>query len=492
MPSPKSRTWRAVQARSLPAQGISAASVGWSAGGPLFQDDFRSKRAPNPTELVNQYKAVAYTCIGLNAKGVARVPLRLYAATRAGQRPPGRGLREISRPATRQQDRYLRSLGHVQQVVQGGAQIDEITDHQFLDAIARPCPYFDGSLLINYLATCLDVVGSAYLYPVSAGPGFVAREIWPLMAQYVFPVKGESTNLIDHYTFMGERIGPDELIRIRNISLRDPYLSGYSPLQAMFEQQALGNYYTSTVENLLRNGARPSGMITPEDSMLPGGQDEARRIEFQANGMVGGSRAGRVIVTQGAYKFTPFDFKPTDMGGLELTKFQRLLIANGFDVPISLIDAENSNRAVAEAGNYQHQRNAIAPRCVMIAASLTHYVQQIDPRLFVCFDDPVEEDQERKSKIFDMAVKNGTRTINEIRRENGDDEVDGGDDPILAGTYTTLARVIDGPPALMPAGPSEAVDEEKPEGKGRGLRRAERMVLRETLSLIRDLRLRSQ
>jgi HK97 family phage portal protein len=503
-----------------PTTAVANASVGWGAGGPLWLDDFRSKRAPTPSELVNAYKAVAYACVSLNAKGVARVPLRLYASTRPGQARPGRGLRAISRTIRNSRQQYLRSLSHVQQVVQGEAEIEEITEHPYLQALARPNPYFDGALLMTYLATSLDVVGSAYLFPVRPATDFAASEFWPLHAQYVFPVKstGMGGMILSHYTFMGSRLEPEDVIRFRHVSLRDPYLSGYAPLQACFEQVGLVNYYTATVENLLKNGARPSGVLTPTDPNMPGGDVETRRLQIEINRGFSGGNAGQVMVTQGAYQFVPFDYKPTDLGGLELTKFQRLTVANCFDVPISLLDTENSNRAVAEAAAYQHQRNAIEPRCVQIAGAMTAHAQQVDDRLFFAFDNPVEEDAERRAKLVDMGIRNGTVTVNEARRESGDGDVDGGDEPLLAGTFVRLRDVAADPEpvptALTPGQPPANADDEgsddaepddeaaeveaetKPaeattsaeDDKAERLFQAERLVAQETLALLREMR----
>jgi hypothetical protein len=399
-------------------------------------------------------------------------------------------------------------------VVQGEAEIEELTEHPYLQALARPNPYFDGALLMTYLATSLDVVGSAYLFPVRPAIDFAASEFWPLHAQYVFPIKanGAGGMILSHYTFMGSRLEPEDVIRIRHVSLRDPYLSGYAPLQACFEQVGLGNYYTATVENLLKNGARPSGVLTPTDPNMPGGDVETRRLQIEVNRGFQGGNSGQVMVTQGAYEFVPFDFKPTDLGGLELTKFQRLTVANCFDVPIALLDTENSNRAVAEAAAYQHQRNAIEPRCVQIAGAMTAHAQEVDARLFFAFDNPVEEDAERRAKLVDMGIKNGTVTINEARRESGDPDVLGGDEPLLAGTFVRLQDVAKDPePLPLPTSdddpeeltenaaqqatetvesktpPPESTEADKAD-KAERLYQAERLVAQETLALLREMR----
>jgi len=113
----------------------------------------------------------------------------------------------------------------------------------------------------------------------------------------------------------------------------------------------------------------------------------------------------------------------------------RLLVCNCFDVPISLLQTENSNRAVAQESTYQHQYYAIEPRCILIAAALTaQLAKPVDDRLFFAFDDSVMRDTRSEAQVFDLEVKNGIRTINEARALNGDPPVPWGDEPWLANT----------------------------------------------------------
>ena len=204
-------------------------------------------------------------------------------------------------------------------------------------------------------------------------------------------------------------------MRIRLLSLRDPYLSGFAPLHACFEQIGLVNSYTATVESILKNGARPSAQFVPSKPELAPGEPERKRFEHDVNNKFAGGRQGYIMVTNGAYTWQPFSYPPADLAGLEITRNQRLTVANCFDVPISLLQTEDSNRAVAEAGNYQHRATPSSPRCVAIASGLSHMARQVDPRLFFCFDNPVEADLERTTKVVDMRLRNGTLTVNEAR-----------------------------------------------------------------------------
>lgn len=431
----------AVTGRSVPS-GVTSGSVGFSAGGPLFLDAFHSKRPPTPPEIVNSYKSIAYSCIRLNQHGVARTPLKLYARTSPRQARPRRS---YSRVASLRVERYIRSQPHLARALGPDDAVDEIKEHPFLEALDKPNPYFDGDLLLQHIVASMEVVGTAYLYPTRPlGPdgdpditqARVGMEIWPFQAQYVYPYKGMGVDeLLKEYRYFGDSYPRGGLVRIRYVSLRDPYLSAYSPLHACFEQAGLTDYYYAIVESILKTGARPSMMISPKDANVPLGEQERLRIETNMNNRFTGGRSGHIWVNNGAMDVKELMFPPADLAGLQITENMRLLIANCFDVPISLLQAEDTNRAVASEGSHQHQYYAIEPRCRAIASALTQQLAQpVDDRLFFCFDNPVARDDERETKIWGMKLADGRATANEAREDEGLEPVEWGDEPWLAGT----------------------------------------------------------
>lgn len=426
--------------RSTPL-GVTAGSIGFTAGGPLFLDAFHSKRPPIPYELVNAYKAIAYSCIRLNMNGVSRTPLKLYARTGRRQERPRRSCRRVVSDRVQS---YIRSQSYITRTLSQDDAIDEITEHPFLEAFDNPNPYFDGEILLQHMVASMDVVGTCYLFPTrplrpDGTPNLTearaGMEIWPFQSQYVYPYKGMGDQLLKEYRYFGDTYHPDALIRIRYISLRDPYLSAYSPLHACFEQAGLSDYYTAVVESILKSGARPSLMVAPKDANIPLGEAERKRVEYDLNNRFTGGRSGHIWVTNGAIDVKPISFPPADLAGLNITQFMRLEIANCFDVPISLLQSEDSNRAVASEATHQHQSYAVAPRCRLIAAALTKQLARpVDDRLFFCFDDPVSRDVERDAKVWGMKLADGRATANEAREDEGLEPVEWGDEPWLPQT----------------------------------------------------------
>lgn len=434
-------------------KGIAAGSLGYSSGGPAYLDAYHSKRSPTPPELVNAWKNISYACVGLNAKGMAKVPLRLYAKTSQGQKKPRRSWR----PVDDRRQKYLRGIGDrchptLSRSIGTHDEVDEIVDHPLLQAIESPNAYFDKQLFLQFIAASLDVIGQVFLYPVRpigpdglSDPGWACSEIWPLQSQYVFPAKATDGRLIDSWKYFSDTFATKELCRIRHLSLRDPYLSGYAPMHACYEQSGLVDYYTASIEGILKGGGRPDAILSAKDNLMPIGSDEAERLENEINQKYGGPNQGRIWVMRGAFDLNEISYSPVDLGGLELTRHQRLLAANCFDVPIDMLESENSNRATASESTHKHQYYAIAPRCAMADGAITHQIaQKVDLRLFVAFDDPVTRDVEQAAKIFDMKIKNGSATINEARADDGLAAVPWGDVPPSSAGVATAHGEPDG------------------------------------------------
>jgi HK97 family phage portal protein len=400
--------------------GVSQGSIGYGAGGPVYLDAFRSKRPPTPSELVNSYKAVAFACISLNANAVAKVPFRLYCRTSRSQAEPR--FWETRRLDARQKNQLRTRLGAwgiTRTMAQNDDQIDELVDHPFLSLLDKPNPYFNGWSLIQHLVRSLDAVGTCYWCPERLGPEWCPTEIWPLHSQYCYPLKGYGRTIIEKYVYFADEFQFDELIRFYYVSLRDHYLSGYAPLHACFEQLGLIDYYTAVIESTLKTGARPEAMVGPKDPKQPWPKGERERVEKMVNNRFSNGNQGRIWAVDGSFDFHTLSYAPADISGLSISKDARLLAANCFDVPISMLEAENSNKATAQEGATQHQRNAVEPRCANIAAMLTEVVQRIDRRLFIAHDDVVQRDRKTDAAIHKVYLDTRVITRNEVRADLG-------------------------------------------------------------------------
>lgn len=453
--------WEALVARSGPGAG---ATSGSTRGGSDWTDAFRSRRALTPRELVEAFKGVVYSCATLNALAVARVPLRLYATTGQGQAKPRCLHRSL---ASKERDSLNRRVDATILRSLADQEVDEVLEHPLLDALASCNEHFDYNLLIAYTVLCLDIVGPAYWRPagVRVEDVTVPREIWPLPPHLVTPIPGtgRAGQVIAGYTYEGETLTPDAVVRFRHVDLREPYLGAYSPARASAAHWGLEDKWVAIQDTVLGAGPRPSMIVSAKDPLQPLGEDAARRLEAKLNRHSGGGAGRAWVEGTGALDVKNLTYAPSDLSGTTVSEYAIERTANTFGVPVSMLTSKDVNRANAEAGEYQHATRAVDPRCKLIASVLTRRLAQpLDGRLFFAFDNPVPSDKERDAKLFDMAVKNGTLTINEARAEQGWDEVDWGEEPWLPQTLRQPSEERPAPPQ-PPGSKPPGMDPDKPE-----------------------------
>jgi hypothetical protein len=418
-------------------------------GGPAFQDFNRTRRAPGPPELVESFKQVVFACATLNANAVARTPLRLYVKTGRSQGRP----KALTAPATArllsrvEGPRPSHTAAWVAKQAQGSDALDEVLEHPLLDALDAVNEDWDHNLLIQYSVLCLDVIGRAYWWMEQAKG---AWKVWPLLAQYVLPVRDPDTSLIREYHYGDETYEPGQLVRMRRVSMRDPYGAGFGPHEASFPHSALSDQFVGVQENLLNQGARPSLLVTPKDPDAPMGPAERSRLQHEINATLSRGGIGLAWVVDSALDAKTLTFPPSDLAALQISENAVQRVANCFGVPLSLLKTEDVNLANAEAGHRQHAELAVDPRCVLIASALTRWTRQEGrrierglkargqsvslgwDRLFWAFDNPVKEDEERQSKIFTGYLAAGVLTPNEVRTHLGYPPREGGDEPATA------------------------------------------------------------
>lgn len=431
--------WSTLTAKAAPPGGSSAGS----GGGSWWSDAFRSRRAPTPAELVDSYKSLVYACVNLNANAVARTPLRLYAVTRAGQNRPRCGVKSVSRIARTR----LSQLSYATKAMAGVVEVEEVTDHPLLDAVMRVNEDLDHVQLLIYTVMSLDIVGSAYWWPFLGGY-HVPQEIWALPPHLVYPAFRSGSMVPDSYTFGGISYPKSSLVRFRRLSARNPYGQGYGPEQAAIEYARLEDTFVSIQDDMLANGPRPSLIVSHKDPKGAFGPAERQRFENDMNRRGRGGRAGGVFVVDGAATVTPFSFSPTDLGGLSISSYDLERIANCFDVPVSMLRTEDVNRANAEAGLKQHGRQAVEPRCKLIASTLTRWTHSFESsvsrgwdRLLWAFDPVVHEDLQAEAELHKTYFAMGL-PLNVILTEAGYDSVEGGHVSLVPASLQPLSAAV--------------------------------------------------
>lgn len=419
--------------------------------GPQFTDNYGARRAPSPWKLIEKYKSLVYAMASRNEKGVCRVPLRLYADA---SRDPGSKIRAACNPSriTRSTFQHLFRTG----MVSAGSvdKVAEVRNHPFLDLLDKPDPYgyFNRNALISLIVRYNDIVGSAYLCPEGQGWGDRATKsgkkgipeyLWVLYSQYVQANRMVASPLINSFAYFKDTIPFDQVIWFRQtISLTDPYGSGYSPTYASDMYSDLEDKFVTLQDQILGMGPMPRVVATAKDSMMPPGRDEAIAFKQDMNRKQAGGNAGGLYVNTGAWDFTPMTYSPTDLSGMDLSEYDMYRMASIFDQPPTYYTVD-TNLANLQAADEQHAKMGIEPRCTRISGTLTDFARMSDPRLFFAFDSCLREDEQQKAAIIDMALKNGSITINQANQESQWPPAEWGDEPWMAGTLVQPSMAME-------------------------------------------------
>jgi HK97 family phage portal protein len=427
-------------------RGFASADAGWQ---PLGGGALHRRRPPSAWELLEAYRDTAYYCANLNARAVARTPLRLFVRTRPGEPAP----KCLVQPVGKRLRANLQRESQTHRRLTADENVDEVLDHPLLDLLQEPCRDAGVGVLSRFellelTQLSLDVVGRAYWLIVRDGLGAPAG-LWPLAAQHVRVVTNPHGNrLIDHYLWTGDReprrLAPTEVVAFRTPDLLDPFVGGLSPAAASFARIGLTDLHLAHQQAMLENRARPDVVLSPSQPEGMLGEAEARRLEDAFARRFRGGGAGGVFVSRDSLKVDPLSFPPRDLGDLAESQASLEQIARAFDVPLAMLNRD-ANRASAEQGRAQHASDAVAPRLARLADRMNqHLVPLFDPtgRLFLRFDDPVRESVELKLRTRALNLRLGFTTVNEERAEEGYPPVPWGDRPLRIAAPSEHAGTI--------------------------------------------------
>ncbi|MGD4159483.1 hypothetical protein QT615_22590, partial [Xanthomonas citri pv. citri] len=91
----------------------------------------QSRTAPTPQQLLESYADTAYYCANINARAVAKAPLRLFVRTRPGESPAKHPTAEVSRKTLNELRRQS------PQRFRDEEGVDEVLDHPILSLLEQ-------------------------------------------------------------------------------------------------------------------------------------------------------------------------------------------------------------------------------------------------------------------------------------------------------------------------------------------------------------------
>ena len=420
-------------------------------GGPARTDAFGAKRAPSPTQLIENYGAIIYAMVDRNRNGVSRLPMRLLADGSRVQGRPSRTCDPIK--VSRAVGEKLAEAGQISTAAID--QVYEIRNHPLLDVLKKPDPYgtFTREQFIGIIVAFQDVVGSCYIVPEGNGWDWRSESksgkkgppeaLWVVYPQYAIPVRMAASPIVQWLQYFGDRLPLESFLWFRHThSLRDCYGAAFSPTYAGESYRQQEQEQVAILSQALGLGPRPSLLLTAKDATVGPGRDEQYAYGIDVSRKLAGAGAGGLLVLDGSYDVTPLSFPPADLANKEVAEHDIYLLASIFGQPPTYYTVD-SNLANLQAADAHHDKFGVQPRCRTVAGVFTNLAQAYDPRLMFQFDAGLAEDEVAKATVIDMRLKSGRTTINQENQDEKWPLQAWGDEPLLPDNMLPLSAIIE-------------------------------------------------
>lgn len=220
--------------------------------------------------------------------------------------------------------------------------IVELADHQALQLIRRPNPYYGDIALWagTVLSWCLD--GNAYWLKVRNGVGRPV-ELW-YVPHWTMEAKGseDGSVFLSHYLYSPGggippmRIDPDDVVHFRHgIDPRNPR-RGISPIDGVIREIFMDLESSNFVAALLKNMGVPGVVISPKaGGVVPSDDVEATKLWFTEQ--FGGDRRGGPLVMGAPTDVQPYGFNPQQMNMSEARDVAEERICASLGIPAAVV-----------------------------------------------------------------------------------------------------------------------------------------------------------
>lgn len=323
--------------------------------------------------------------------------------------------------------------------LQDDADPDPIPDHPLIDLLTRPNPHVSEYQLAYQLMVDLNTWGTAYWLKARNGDGQIVQ-LWPLHPPSVVIRDSDDPAIFIagyRYTVNGERreYKPEDVVRFTIGADPENPRYGLSPLKHVLREVTTDREATKFQASVLKNFGMP-GVVVSTKGILPG-QAEAFKADWESR--FSGDNRGRVAVIDGEQ--VSVDEVGWDPSKLQLDGAHRLpeeRISGAFGVP-AIVAGLGAGLDRATYANFREARE------MFTEATMTGFwrlvADQINLQLLPDFsDDPAlqfrydltdvrafQEDENSKWERARGMLISGAFTVNDVRREIGKPEIEGGD-----------------------------------------------------------------
>jgi len=329
--------------------------------------------------------------------------------------------------------------------------------------LERPNPVMGKATFLEALVTKLLLNGEVYIEAVKPSRERAPQELYLPEPRKIDPkVSRSSDQLIEQYRQAenAQTWRPDEMHQIRLLNPGNRF-KGQSILRAAARATDVGNHGMKYLHALLKANGVPPHLITVAGTM--GGPEEQSRFEERfaarardafAQMRADGLPKPQLMDNAEDTSLEELGFSPSDMDLMDAVQQAAREVAVALGVAPELLgDAESSTyNNIEQAREALYHERAI-PLAKRITGELTTWLGPqfdfSDERHFgfTTSDIPALQADPQKRRAQDLeALKHGAITVNEYRKRQGLEPVDGGDVLLIPGTATPTSTSVEPQP----------------------------------------------
>lgn len=315
---------------------------------------------------------------------------------------------------------------------------DLIEHHWILDLLNHPNDDMTGDELIRRISSYLDLVGRAPIFAPRMGK--IVEGLIPL-PPVNFKAQLDKQGSVVQYVLQNggepKAYEKETVVFFRTFNPVNVY-DGFSTTRAaIYAIETLFELENWEYQNI-KNGANPTYGISYDKDL---NQQQLDQIRTRLAQIMGGSNnAGAQLLLANGGKYFPTGLSLADFSASDMKSALRDIILGYYGVPKAVLGiSDDVNRANGESGISTFYSNVIDPRMRLICDGFQEFlVRPFFKDYTLTYKNPIPEDKLNNAKIFQLAsAGKAWMTPNEIRKIDGLEEIDGGDDLTAPAPTTT-------------------------------------------------------
>lgn len=289
----------------------------------------------------------------------------------------------------------------------------------------RPNKYMTPYVFKKIAVTDLCFTGNFYAL-IEYDKNGKTTALHPLSSTKTTVIIDDNTREFYYQTIVGNKIVtlyPEEVIHIKGLT-RNGYV-GISPISVIADQSRANKTAINLNQAVLESGGTPQGILKISSMLSDKSKENIKKAWNKTN-----SREAIAVLDQGI-EYQQIGISQADLQFLEGQKFNQQQIASVFKVPLHKINQlDHATYTNIEAQSLDYVKNTLQPLVVQFEEELTYklFVRELeeDKNCYVKFnlDSELRGDSKSRAEVQEIQIRNGSKTVNEVRALNEDSPFD--------------------------------------------------------------------